>query len=278
MRPPCPTPWPPRTDDRLAIPAKTPGFLDGAGSLFAGFGFVITTPAVWPLAIVPVAVAALVTALLGSAAIALLVPWIGGLLPGWAITAAILKFVAGALAVVFSGVIGLGVAQGLSGPALDGIVRRAEAREGAPAWPATSFTDNILRSLQSALVAWVFGLPILAVLFLVSFFFPPASIVTFPLKLVVIAVLLAWDLCDYPLSARGIPVKDRVAFISRHWTAMIGFGAGLALLSLIPCALLLVLPAGVAGAARLVVRLERADGRTFPVARARPHGNDSPHA
>jgi CysZ protein len=35
-----------------------------------------------------------------------------------------------------------------------------------------------------------------------------------------------------------------------------GFGFGLGLLSLVPCALLLVLPAGVAGAARLTRRIE----------------------
>jgi CysZ protein len=105
-------------------------------------------------------------------------------------------------------------------------------------------------------VGYAVGLPLLAVLALVSFLFPPAAVVTFPLKLVVLALLFAWDLCDYPLSLRGMPVAARVALVSRHLGAMLGFGFGLALLSLIPCAPLLALPAGVAGAARLMRRIE----------------------
>jgi CysZ protein len=96
----------------------------------------------------------------------------------------------------------------------------------------------------------------MAITGLVSFFFPPAAVVTFPLKLLVLALLVAWDLCDYPLSIRGLPVAERIAFVTRNLTAMVGFGFGLGLLSLIPCALVLVLPAGVAGAARLTRRIE----------------------
>lgn len=257
----------PRPDDRLAVPAKRPGFLDGMKALFSGFGFIVTTPETWPLALVPVAIALTITVLLGAVAIALIAPMIGALIgPGWAITAAILKVVAGILAVVLAGVIGFGLAQPLSGFALERIVRRVEAKEGAPAWPATSFAQDFTRSLQSVAVSYAFGLPLLVALFLVTFFFPPASVVTFPLKMIVVAVLATWDFCDYPLSIRGTPVRERVAFLARNWTAMLGFGAGLALLSLLPCALLLALPAGVAGAARLTVALERAEaqGRRLP--------------
>ncbi len=66
---------------------------------------------------------------------------------------------------------------------------------------------------------------------------------------------------DEPLSIRGVPVRDRVAFMGRNAGAMVGFGVGLALLSLLPCLLLLAIPAGVAGATRLIATLERAEGR-----------------
>ncbi|HLM76574.1 MAG TPA: hypothetical protein VK459_27920, partial [Polyangiaceae bacterium] len=66
-----------------------------------------------------------------------------------------------------------------------------------------------------------------------------------------------WDLCDYPLSIRGVGVGERVAFFGRNIKAVLGFGVGLALVSLVPCLIVLVLPAGVAGAARLVVGIER---------------------
>ena len=74
------------------------------------------------------------------------------------------------------------------------------------------------------------------------------------------AVLLAWDFCDIPLSIRGVSVGLRVSFVKRNVAAMLGFGAGLALLTLVlPCSVLFVLPAGVAGGARLVARIERAE-------------------
>ncbi len=100
------------------------------------------------------------------------------------------------------------------------------------------------------------GLPILVLLWIVTFAFPPASVVTFPLKLLVLALLAAWDLCDYPLSLRDRPVRERVAFMRRNLGAMVGFGAGIAIVCLVPCVLVLVLPAGVAGAARLTRRIE----------------------
>jgi CysZ protein len=167
------------------------------------------------------------------------------------------KVIASILAMLLAAVLGFGLAQPLSGPALERIVRRAEASVGVPPWPPTSLEDDVLRSLESVLVSYALGLPLLAVLFVAGFVITP--FVTFPLKLVVLAVLAAWDLCDYPLSIRGIPVTARVAFMRRNLGAMLGFGAGIALLSLVPCALLLVLPAGVAGAARLTAAIERAE-------------------
>jgi CysZ protein len=83
--------------------------------------------------------------------------------------------------------------------------------------------------------------------------------VTVPLKLALCALLVAWDLCDYPLSLRGVTLRARVAFARRHALALVGFGACLAVVSLVPFAILLVLPAGVAGAAKLTVLLERFD-------------------
>ena len=251
----------PRPSGSMARPGARPGFLDGAGALFGGVGFVLRTPTVWPLALIPVAVACTVTTLVATVSLRFLVPAIGGLFgPRWHFLAVIADVLVGALALLLAALAGFGVAQPLSGPALNGIVRRAEADLGAPPRPPTGFAEDIVRALASIAVSYAVGLPILALLALVSFFVPPAAVVTFPLKLVVLAVLVAWDLCDYPLSLRGIPVGARIALVARNAGAMLGFGFGLALLSLIPCALLLVLPAGVAGAARLARRIELFEG------------------
>jgi CysZ protein len=247
----------PRLPDDLARPHARPGFLAGAGALFSGFGFVLRTPAVWPLAMVPVAVGVGVTALLGGGALHLLVPAIARVFgPRWGFVATLADVVVGALALLLAALVGFGVAQPISGPALNGIVRRVEADLGAPARPPSSFAEDAGRALQSIAVSYAFGMPILAILLVIGFLFPPATVVTFPVKLVVLALLVSWDLCDYPLSTRGVPVGRRIAFMARNAPAMIGFGFGLALLSLVPCAMVVVLPVGVAGAARLTRRIE----------------------
>jgi CysZ protein len=247
----------PRPSGSIARPGARPGFLDGAGALFGGFGFVLRTPAVWPLALIPAAIACTVTTLVASLSLHFLVPAIAGLFgPRWHFLAVPADVLVGALALLVAALAGFGLAQPLSGPALNGIVRRVEADMGTPPRPPTAFAEDVVRALASIAVSYAVGLPILALLALVSFLAPPAAVVTFPLKLVVLAVLVTWDLCDYPLSLRGMPIGARIAFVARNAGAMIGFGFGLALLSLIPGALLLVLPAGVAGAARLARRIE----------------------
>jgi CysZ protein len=172
--------------------------------------------------------------------------------------ATLVEIVVAALVLVVAALVGFGIAQPLSGPALNRIVRRAEAEVGAGSWPASGFVEDVGRALQSIAVAYAVGLPILAVLYVITLVFPPAAVVTFPLKLLVLALLVAWDLCDYPLSIHGMPVAARVAFVSRNLRAMLGFGFGLGLLStLLPCVSVFVLPAGVAGAARLTRRIEQ---------------------
>ena len=256
----------PRPPAPLQIPTARPGFGAGVAAIFSGIGFIATTPAAWPLAMVPIAVGVSLSAVFGTLAVKLIPPlftaWLGGTS---GILATTLGVVATAIALLLGILVGFALAQPLSGPALERLVRRAEARDGAPAWPPTSFSDDILRSLGSLLVSAAFGLPLLGILVVISVVFPPAVVVTFPLKLVVLALLVVWDFCDYPLSIRGLPIRTRVAFMTRNLGAMLGFGLGLALLSLLPCLLFLALPAGVAGAARLVVAIERAEaGRLGP--------------
>src|SRR5262249_12875232 len=143
----------------------------------------------------------------------LFVTWLGATS---AILATALGVIATGVAIIVALVVAFGLAQPLSGPALEGIVRRVEAEDGAPSYPKTSFGDNSRRSLGSALVSSALGLPLLAILFAVGLVFPPAMVVTFPLKFVVLALLASWDLCDYPLSIRGVPIRERLAFVWRN--------------------------------------------------------------
>jgi CysZ protein len=251
---------PPPHGAGLALgPRDRPTFGAGVRALFGGFGFVLSNPDVWPLALVPVVVASVITGLLGWGAVAWVPAEVRALLGarGDGLLGTVLGVVATVVALLGAALLGFALSQPLSGPALERIVRRVEALHGAPRWPATSLASDVLRSLESIVVSYAFGLPLLAVLFLISVAFPPAAVVTTPLKLTVTALLLAWDLCDYPLSIRGVPLHARVAFMRRNAAAMLGFGCGLALLGLVPCLFVLVLPAGVAGAARLTVQIER---------------------
>jgi CysZ protein len=254
----------------VLLPPERPGFAAGMRHLAGGFTYLLRTPRVVPLAAVPAAIALVLTIALGVATVQLVPSWIESLLGtgsgvSWAVLVAVAK-IAGTLIALFASLaIAFGLAQPLSGPALDRIVRHAEADMGAPAWPPTSLLDDVLRAVQTQLIGYAISLPILAVLLVVGMIFPPAVVITFPLKLLVVTALVAWDICDYPLSIRGVAVRTRLRFMQRNFKAMLGFGVALALLSVfLPCTLLLVLPAGVAGAARLIVQIERWEAAASP--------------
>lgn len=240
---------------------EKPGFFRGLRALFGGIGWLMTTPSAWPLAMVPFLIALFLMGGLGYAAYA----YVPGLIEEWlgsgdawyaSLGIGVLKVVGVLLGWILSVVLGLGLAQPISGPALEGLVRKKEHELGAPPRPQTSLPSEIWRSLQSLLVGYAFGLPALAILFLLSLVVPAASVVLFPFKLLVAATIVAWDLCDYPLSVRGIPVAERVRTLRRNKGAVIGFGLGLALAGLIPMMLFLLLPAGVVGATRLLHEIE----------------------
>lgn len=247
---------------------EAPGFLGGVRCFWSGLAFLVRTPSAWPLALVPTVVVVVLGAFFGFLAVTFVPSWVAG---AWEQKAAIdgtmgsvigvgLQVLATLIAVLLSFLVAFSLAQPLSGPALEALVRRQEAELGAPTRPETPFATDVLRSLQSSLVGFLIGTPMLLVLLVVGLVFPPAQVVTIPLKALVVTTVLAWDLADYPLSVRGVGVRTRVAFLQRHFFAVLGMAGGVALLALIPCGVLLALPIGVAGATRLVHEIERAEG------------------
>ncbi len=220
------------------------GFFAGVRALFGGLGFVVTTPGTWPWATVPVVLAALLFG--GSTALAI---WGGGELAArlvdpthdvyrWA-----LKIVLWIVGIVIGFLVSLSLAQPVSGFALEAIARKQERALGGPTWPDQPFVRGVLRSL--------------ALLAAITLLFPPASVVTVPLKLIVTGLAAAYDLLDYPFSVRGVDVAARIAFMRANFWAVLGFGVSAAALLLIPGMALFLLPFGVAGAARLVVAGDR---------------------
>lgn len=244
-------------------PVKPPGFVDGLRAFTSGVGFIVKTPSTWPFAAVPVLIATALTVALSAGAI----HWIPGLIEqaigaSGRLTQAlsvVAQVASTLIAILLSVIAALALAQPLGGPALDRLVLAQEGAMGLAPRPEVGFWPTLAASLSSLLLTLVVGLPLLAVLFLISWIFPPAVVVTLPLKVIVTALTLAWDFCDYPLSQRGVLLPTRLAFVRRHFVAIAGFGAALGLAAFIPCGLFFVLPFGVAGAARLVVLLERFD-------------------
>lgn len=224
------------------------GFFAGVRALLGGVAFIVTTPSAWGWALIPVLVAGLLFG--GGAALAI---WGGNILSEHLL----LRIVFWAIGLVVAFFLAISLAQPLSGFALDAIARKQELALGGRTWPSQPALTGALRSLRVTLTALAIGLPILAVLALVTFLFPPAAVVTVPLKFVVTGVLAAYDLLDYPLSQRGQSVADRVAFIRANLAAVLGFGVATAALLLIPGVGLFLLPFGVAGATRMVVDADR---------------------
>jgi CysZ protein len=218
--------------------------------------FVIGTPRVWPRAAVPVLVALLLLTGLGSLAV-----W-GALRVAHALVDAPLG--ACALGVLFALpallvalVLVLALAQPFSGWALDGIVRAQRRAIGLPALPEAPVRAAMVSSLGAALGAFVVGTPLVAALAIVGWAWPPAMVVTVPLKFVVAALLVAWDLADYPLAMQGLRVRERLRWSGRNLGAVLGFGLAATLFFAVPGLGLLVLPCGVAGATRLVRDVSR---------------------
>jgi CysZ protein len=155
-------------------------------------------------------------------------------------------------AVVLAIVIGVSLAQPLSGWALAGIVRMQERDLGLAQGSEPPLVPATLSSLGSAMLGLGVGVPVILLLTLAAWVFPPDAVVTVPSKFVVAAILLAWDLLDYPLSARGLDLAARLRWCARNFGAVVGFGLTALLVFAVPGLGLVALPCGVAGAARLV--------------------------
>jgi CysZ protein len=242
---------------------------DGLEAFIGGVSFVVVTPRVWGYALVPVGMLLLLScglfglALWGSNHLS---NWLIGPDPGvwgqigyWGMTIAF-----AVVEVIAAVLLALSLAQPLSGFALESIAHAQEIALTGTAAPRASFIAALASTTTAVVLALLFGGPLLAILFLIGFFFPPAAVVTVPLKVLVCGWMLAWDFIDYPLAMRGVGLRRRFAWVSRNFGAFTLFGVLWALLVVVPGAVLLVLPMGVAGATRLVVADERGFGDASP--------------
>ena len=219
----------------------------------------MTMPSIWRWAVVPILIALVLLGGFGAlgvwGSIALAHAIVGSASGGVATVAAwVLELLLGAVSLMVAGLVALSVAQPLSGFALDRIARAQEKSLGGRDWPSPP--NGFVQALGVTLLGLAVGVPALGILTLVSVLAPPAAIVTVPLKLIVTALMIAWDMLDYPLSVRGMDLGDRLRFMGKNFGAVLGFGLASGMVLLVPGIGLLVLPVGVAGATRLVAHVD----------------------
>lgn len=237
------------------------GVIDGAAALWFGIRFVAGRRAIWPYAAVPALVAAVLSttlSLLGAVSAYkafhhYLTPQGGGLV---SLLMGALALLAAALGLVIGAVLGLSLAVPLSGPALERIARAVFTELGVslPNEDIGGFLANMISGLAATTLGLLLSLGPIAVLAAVGAIFPVVLPITLPLKLGLLALLLTWDLGDHAFACRGLRLSQRLGWMRDNLGAALSFGGLASLLLCVPGLGLLVLPCGVAGAARLVGR------------------------
>jgi CysZ protein len=228
--------------------------LGAIDAFVGGISFILTTPRTWPLAVVPAAI--LTVLLIGLTAVGV---WGGAELsavlvgPDRGTWGAIGYWVLTVFFALIAFLIALVLAEPLSAFALERISAAQQRALTGFAPESPSLMAAMWLSLCCVSFALVLGGFALVALFLVSFFFPPAAVVTIPLKVLVCSWMVAWNLLDYPLGLRGMGLSARLKWVRQHFGAFTLFGFLWAMVAVVPGIILLLLPMGVAGATRLVL-------------------------
>lgn len=238
-----------------------PRLWDGVVALGGGLRFLVSRRDCWFAAAVPCVVVFLIAVPLCWLAIARLGPG----LAEWLVPDPTAWYAVGARAAVRWGASALGAYLGLlaalllapplSAPALEHLVRAQEAALGLPPRPSRGVWFELWCGVEAQAGAVLVALPVWLLLWGMGLLVPALAPVLMPLQAFPLALGLAWSLLDYPLTLRGIRLRARSRLLLAHPGPILGFGAAFALVTVIPGGALALLPVGVVGATRLVVRL-----------------------
>jgi CysZ protein len=234
----------------------------GLKSLVLAFKRLVSTPKLWPYALVPcltpIVLLALIIVFGAAPAVQEALTWSGiNAIDTWYGKAG--ETALSAILWLTSGVLALWVAivltPPLCAPALERLVRGEEEAMGAPPRARLSPWQEVGCGLQAQLMSLAFGLGVWVVLTLVNVLLPALVVLTLPLKVLAVAVALAWTLLDYPLTLRGITVRQRLRLFAAQPLAVLGFGLPFAVLFWVPCTSVVLLPVGAMAATRVVWQL-----------------------
>lgn len=244
-------------------PTRRPGFVRrlaaGAWYVPAGFAIILRHPRLWPLAALPVLLAAGLM-FLGAVLGVFLIPWADarvaptpGTRPVWLeLPTSLLLWTA----MVGTGVfLGLGVALLLGAPALEQLSRQVEARvRGTAVDSSHGLVWELAQSLRGGLY-FLLAAPGVFILGLIPIIGPFLS-----------ALLggraVAFQMTDAALTRRGVGFKGRWSWHRAWRPESHGFGLAGMVALLVPFANLLLGPALVAGGTLLVLSLEPLEEET----------------
>jgi CysZ protein len=239
---------------------RRPSFVDGVAALFAGVGFILRQPRAWPAAAVP----ALVASVLSAALIWLSFDWVGPVLSEYAVprsdsglasfARSAVRWLGSLLAAYLSVLVAIALTPALSAPALERLVRLQEDALGAAPRPAQGFWFELRCELEAQLLSLALLTPFALLVWGLGLLVPPLLPLLAPLQAVLVSLSVAWNLLSYPLTLSGVRARARLALMADNAAAVLGFGAAFAAAALVPGLALLLLPAGVVGATRLVGR------------------------
>jgi uncharacterized protein involved in cysteine biosynthesis len=238
------------------------GFWRGFVAPFGAARWLLGQPPAWPWMLVPALVFLLLEVAFVAVSFQFLRPWVGEQLAhvDWLPKALALgaSWLATLLAAVLGWLVAMFLSPMLSAPALERIVGLTEVELRAPARAPLGFVAEFWCGARALLSSLAITLPLVLALTLLELLLPPFAVVSFPLKLLLGVLGVAWGLFDYPLTLRGIGARQRFHFMRRHFPVVLGFGCTFSLLFWLPCFGVLMLPVGVAAATRLYWEIERA--------------------
>jgi CysZ protein len=238
------------------------GFLEGVSAVGRAFAWLIATPRVWFWALWPL----LTWMLFSTFAVYSAFEWVLAGVRSWYTAATsgaeqVLGTTIPWLLTLLAAVAGLFLAWLLtplfSGPALEKIVRERERALGVSPRAEVGFLAGLVLGIKAQLTLGLVVTPLLVALWLLGWLFPPLMLVTYPMKVILTVLAVAFVLFDYPLTLRGMSVRDRWRLIRDNPAPVLGFGAVFTLLFWVPFASILLLPAGAAAAAELCARMSR---------------------
>lgn len=234
------------------------GFFHGVKTLFWAFARVGQTPRYWLYAWIPSAVLSTLL-VLGIAGIAVYAsPALDSALSdvtrfSWLNRAFVWISVAGgSLMAILAALL---LTTPISAPALERLVWLTETDHGAPPREPLGLIEEFWCGIRAQAAPLLWMAPAWIVLFLIDMLAPLLSPLTATIRALLAAIGVAWALLDYPLTLRGISIRNRFRLLRSAPLPVLGFGAAFALLFWIPCCGIVFIGVGVVGATQLLLGL-----------------------